>query len=267
MKIGFIGAGNMGEAIMRGLISAKLISPSSIMISDKKLARVKYISAKYKVKTCKSNSRCLKNVDIVILCIKPQDMKKLLSEFSAIDLRKKLIITIAAGVRTSTIEKSLKRARVIRVMPNTPALLGKGMSVLCRGKNSLLRDFQTAKKIFSTVGECLAADEEQMDAFTAVSGCGPAYVFLLAELMIKAGISAGLSKKDSEKLVKQTFSGAAQMMEESGMSPEKLRIKVTSPGGMTEEALKIFYKNKFSSIVKKAVIAAKKKGKKLSSMA
>jgi pyrroline-5-carboxylate reductase len=241
--IGIIGAGNMGMAIASRIKTKALLSDKYKRISD--------------------NVTVAKRSSVIILAVKPQDIKEVLKEIKPY-VRRKLIISIAAGVTTPSIEKALEgKVRVIRVMPNMPAMAGKGISAIAAGKFAKAGDFKIAFKIFSKVGEAVRVKESMMDAVTAVSGSGPAYYFLFTHLLAKAGEANGLGKDLAMKLARATFIGAAETAARNNLSMEEFVKKVASKGGTTEAALKIFELEKLGAIVKKAVKAAASRSMKL----
>jgi len=259
MKISIIGAGNMGEAIIKGFNS------KNVTVSDKSKNRLKTLRKKQKITVVKNNIEAVKKSSIIILAVKPQDMNSVLKEIRKHISNKQLIISIAAGVKTRKIEKIIgKRVAVIRVMPNTPALIGEGISVLCKGRYAKVKDIKKAREIFRRTGKVLVIKNEGlMDAVTAISGSGPAYICLFIESLIKSANILGL-RRFSDELVIQTFKGAIKLLEESKKSPKMLRKQVTSPGGTTEAALKVFGKKKVQNIIIAATKAAYKRSKKLS---
>lgn len=264
-KIGFIGAGNMAEAIIKGIIDAHIYHAEDIIISDVRKDRLNELADKYGISFMTTN-QLAEAVDILILSVKPQNMTGVLNEIKN-SLCETLIVSIAAGITTDTICKILGYSSVIRVMPNTPSLIGQGTAVLYATKEARER-LSEVERIFSAVGLVAAVEDEKMlDAVTAVSGSGPAYFFLLMEEMIKTAEKLGLAKELAEKIVLQTAKGAAMLAIErakAGEKPEVLRQKVTSPNGTTETALKVFAKNDFSKIVNEALSAAEKRSKELS---
>lgn len=240
--IGIIGAGNMGMAIASRIKGKVLLSDKNKRISD--------------------NVTVAKGSDIIILAVKPQDITEVLKEIRPY-VKEKLVISIAAGVTTSFIEKILGKIKVIRVMPNMPAMVGKGISAITRGRFSGPKDLKIAFRIFSKVGEAVEVKENMMDAVTAVSGSGPAYYFLFTHLLAKAAESGGLEKGLAMKLAKATFIGAAETACRKNLSMEEFVKKVASKGGTTEAALKIFKSKKLEAIVKQAVKAASLKSSSL----
>jgi pyrroline-5-carboxylate reductase len=212
-----------------------------------------------------SNEEVTDHADIIILAVKPRDMSDVLEEISSKVTYRKLLISIAAGITTKRIEEELGgEPRVVRVMPNTPAIVGAGAAVLCKGDYASTQDLDTAEELLSSVAVTLRTDESLLDAVTALSGSGPAYVFLVAESMIRAGMAAGLSEDVASKLTIQTIYGAGKMLKESGEAPAVLRRNVTSPGGTTEAALKVMTDRKLADIFAEAIQAAARRSKELS---
>lgn len=266
VTIGFIGGGNMAEALIRGILSAKLYKPKDVFISDIKPERLQHLMKEYKV-TAADNAQLAAKVDTLILSIKPQNMADALESIKASLKKDSLIISIAAGKKIASITAVLGDRPVVRVMPNTPALIGEGISALFandKAKSML----EKAKSIFSSVG-CVVVlyNEELMDAVTAVSGSGPAYYFLFCEELIKTAIQLGLSENIAKELVLQTAKGSALLAcdaDKQGKSLELLRRNVTSPGGTTEAALKVFAKDNFGNLVNAAVKRAQERSRELS---
>lgn len=265
--IGFIGSGNMAEALIKGIIGAGLYKPANIFISDIRAERLKQLAKKYKVKPAKNNPELVSKADIIVLSVKPQNMTDALESIRDAVNSKKLVISIAAGVKVSRIAGVLGGAAIVRAMPNTPALIGEGASALfanAKAKPMLKK----AKAIFSAVGKVVVVDNEDLiDAVTAVSGSGPAYYFLLMEEMIKAAVELGLPEDAAKDLVLQTAKGAGMLAtcaDKNGESPLKLRQKVTSPGGTTEAALKELAEGKFGTLVASAIKKARDRSRELS---
>jgi pyrroline-5-carboxylate reductase len=265
--IGFIGSGNMAEALIKGIITAGVYKPENIFVSDIRPQRLKQLAKKYKVKPAKNNSELAGKADIVVLSIKPQNMTEVLESIKDAIRGKKLVISIAAGVRTSRIADVLGDVAIIRAMPNTPALIGEGTSALFANDKAKPM-LEEAKLIFSAVSKTVVIeDEDLINAVTAVSGSGPAYYFLLMEEMIKAAVELGLPKTVAKDLVLQTAKGAALLAVEAdgrGEGPAQLRQKVTSPGGTTEAALKVLAEGKFGPLIEAAVKKARDRSKELS---
>ena len=266
-KIGFVGGGNMAEALIRGIIAAKVYPPENIHVSDIRPERLEYLAGEYHVKTAANNSSLAAEMDILVLSVKPQNMAEMLQGIKGSLNRDALIISIAAGIRTQKISAILGQLPIVRVMPNTPALIGEGASALYA--NDLARPMlRQAERIFASVGLAVFVEDEGLiDAVTAVSGSGPAYYFLLMEEMTKAATRLGLEQQVATELVLQTAKGAALLAKEAqkrGETPAQLRKKVTSPGGTTEAALKVFAEGSFGPLVEAALKKACERSKELS---
>jgi pyrroline-5-carboxylate reductase len=265
--IGFVGAGNMAESLIKGVINASVCKPKHILISDIRSDRLEFLTRQYRVQAAANSAALAGQVDVLVLSVKPQNMAEVLQTIKGSVRRSTLIISIAAGIRISKIAAVLGDIPIVRVMPNTPALIGEGASALFA--NSRARPMmEKAMKIFSAVGKTVIVDNEDLiDAVTAVSGSGPAYFFALMEEMIKTGHDLGLPPEIAKILVLQTAKGAAMLATERdkfGESPSELRRKVTSPGGTTEAALKVFTAKNFSQLITDALVAARNRSKELS---
>ncbi|MCX5667662.1 MAG: pyrroline-5-carboxylate reductase [Candidatus Omnitrophica bacterium] len=266
-KIGIIGCGNMGEAILSRL-SNILKKSVSIMASESDVKRRDYIRSKYKIIVGIDNNEVVKFADVIILAVKPKDLEAILkAEVCCGASKDKLLISIAAGITTKYIERIVgKDAPVIRVMPNMAAAIGESISSISAGSAVKPEDMELAREIFLTIGDVVEVDEKLVDAVTAVSGSGPAYFFYMMEALIEAGCAAGLKEDVARKLVLKTALGSAKLLEILKEPPAILRSKVTSKGGTTEAAIKVFESKKFRNIIKDAVNAARARSKKLSTM-
>jgi len=253
--IGIIGVGNMGKAIASRLNKRMLISDANV----RKLRSAK----KKNTLIAKNNIGLAKQANIIILAVKPQNIARVLKEIAPFS-KGKLIISIAAGIKTKIIERRLGKARVIRVMPNMPAIIGRGISALAKGRSASKKDLAAARTIFLSLGEVVEVRESLIDAVTAVSGSGPAYYFLLAEAMQKGAAALGLNKRLASQLAKATFIGAAEVAKNTDISATDFIKKVASKGGTTEAALKTFKKTGFERIVKQALEAARNRSRHLS---
>ncbi len=263
-RIGIIGLGNMGRAILNGLASSGAVRKSAITGLDSDSGKCRDIKKRFGISISKSVKELVARSDIVLIAVKPQNMDAVLDEISICG-KNRLYISIAAGVKTHRLENNLGgRARVIRVMPNTPALVGEGISALCKGRYASRSDLKTADEIFSSVGEVVELNERYFDVVTALSGSGPAYFFYLKEALIEAAVRLGMDRKTAKGLVLKTALGSARLLLESGHEPRLLRQRVTSKGGTTERAIAVFEKAKFKSIVERAIIAAAQRSKELS---
>ena len=265
--IGFIGGGNMAEALIKGVVKAGIYPPEHVIVSDIKTDRLQYLTDEYGVVTSRSNAELGEKVGIVVLSVKPQNMTEALESVKNTLKSGTLVISIAAGIRVANIVDVLGEVPIIRVMPNTPALIGEGASALFANEKAMsLMD--NAMTIFSAVGKAVVVeDEDLIDVVTAISGSGPAYFFLLMEEMIKAGVTLGLSESVAKDLVLQTARGAgllAAQADNRGESPAELRRKVTSPGGTTEAAIKVFTEGKLGELISAAITRARDRGKELS---
>ena len=263
--IALVGAGNMGEALIRGLLSAKIVKPSQIIVTDVRAERREFFTKAFGVRAVSDNAEAVKAADIIVLAVKPQQMNEALASFKSVAVKSKLLISIAAGITTTRIERELAgKTRVVRAMPNTPALVGAGAAALAKGAHATDEDMTRAEAILGAVGITVRVDEKLLDAVTALSGSGPAYVFHVTEAMITAGVAAGLDEALARSLAIQTVYGAAKLMAEGGEAPAALRRKVTSPGGTTEAALKVMSDRKLVEIFVEAIKAAEKRSRELS---
>jgi pyrroline-5-carboxylate reductase len=235
--IAVIGAGKMGEALVSGLLKAGT-SPDEIIITERYEERANELAQRYGVKSV-SNADAAHQAETIVLAVKPQDMDALLAELAPVVTSDHLIVTIAAGITTSAIERRLAAGvPVVRVMPNTPALVGEAMSAVAPGAHASPEHLDRAEALFRPVGRVVRLPESQLDAVTALSGSGPAYVFYLVEAMTDAGILLGLPRAVAHELIVQTVYGAAVMLRETGEHPVALREAVTSPAGTTISAIR-----------------------------
>jgi len=276
-KIGFIGAGNMGGAMIGALVKSD-VHPSNIIVTDKLVAAAKRLEKSYGIRIASSNADIIRQSDIVVFAVKPQVLDDVLKGLVSVGVfenlnEKKIIISIAAGIPLSRIEGALYPAlpesdranlTIVRVMPNTPALVGAAMSAMCANASVKTEDMALVKKILSTMGDVIICPESQMDAVTAVSGSGPAYCFYLAEAMIRAAMDLGFSREDAHRLTLSTLAGSVRLMAHDMTDPESLRSKVTSPGGTTEAAIGVLEHNDVKNSIISAIKAASKRSQQLS---
>lgn len=259
MTLGIIGCGKMGRALLGGVLDAGLVAPADVSVYDANPEAVSSTVAELGVCCAETNAELVERSETVLLCVKPQTFSSMLAEIAGTSGR--LLISIAAGIRIETMEHATSgRHRVVRVMPNTPALVGRGASAYALGSTATEADAATTERLLGAVGYVTRVAEPLIDAVTAVSGSGPAYVFLLVESMVRAGVDLGLDEKIALDLSVQTVAGAAELMLRSGESPGKLRENVTSPNGTTFAALESFRKNDFDRIVREALRAARDRG-------
>ena len=258
--LGFIGAGNMATALMKGLIHSGIYKKDHLLASDKNDASLKKAQEEFGIRCCTSNLELASESAVILLAVKPQNMRDVLEEIKGKIRKDQLIITIAAGIPLKMIREILEiNLPMIRVMPNTPALIQEGASALAPGPFAEKEDMAVARKIFSAVGIVVEVKEAMMDAVTALSGSGPGYVFRMMECMVEAGTNVGLEPDVTLKLVIQTFLGAARLAGESEHSLPDLRKMVTSPGGTTAAGLGVFEESGLKDIIMQAVDAACKR--------
>lgn len=263
-KIAVIGGGKMGSIIAQGLISGEIISGKDITVTDVDADRRKFISSSMGLQASEDNKQTAKNADIIILAVKPQSMEQIIKEIAGAVTKSKVVISIAAGITTAFIEGLLtKGARVVRVMPNTPALTGAAATVVAKGTNTTAADVELARSIFNAVGITVEVDEKLMDAVTGLSGSGPAYCFVMIEALSDAGVQMGLPRELALKLAAQTMFGAAKLCLEGNNHPAQLKDMVTSPAGTTAAGLKALEDGKIRATLISAVEAATKRSQEL----
>lgn len=275
-KTGFIGAGNMAEAIIGAITRTGVIPSSMVYASDVNAERLNILKKTYSILGAADNIKLFSICDIIVLAVKPQQMADVLQQLTGQKEynvpRRKLVISIAAGVPLDKLENLLysplskgekENLPIIRVMPNTPALVLAGMSGMTPNRHALPDDINAARTILEAMGKVIEFKEDDLDAVTALSGSGPAYLFYLAESMIQAGINMGLDPYDASILTSTTLKGAVTLMEEMNEPPELLRRRVTSPGGTTEEAFRVLEKKKVKEAIAEAIAAAARRSKEL----
>lgn len=256
--IGLIGAGNMGEALIIG--SRKKFK---IVIHEANVQRVKYLKLKYKVSAA-DLAALVKRSDIIVLAVKPQDLSNVLDQLAGQDLKKKMVVSIAAGITVAFIEgRLMQKAKVIRTMPNMPALIGEGVTAVCKGKWATAKDVKEVCGLLKGIGTTLIVKENFMDAITATSGSGPAYVFLFVECLLKAAQNVGLTPAQARDLVYRTLTGSAHLLEKSADDAATLRAKVTSKGGTTQAATDVFMAHNIEKIFTDALAAARNRAREL----
>jgi pyrroline-5-carboxylate reductase len=264
LTIGFLGAGKMATALARGIIRAKLVAANQMIASDPIAAARTAFAKATGAKTTTSNLEVVKFAKVILLAVKPDQVAAVLAELREQFTPTHLLISIAAGVPIAKLEAGLGAdARIIRVMPNTPALVGESATAYAPGKAATAADSELAQKLFSAVGSAFAVKESLLDAVTGLSGSGPAYVYLFIEGLSDGGVAAGLPRDVATKLAAQTVLGSAKMVLETGQHPGALKDMVTSPGGTTIEGLHELEKGKLRGTVMSAVRAATEKSRKL----
>jgi pyrroline-5-carboxylate reductase len=286
-KLGFIGGGNMAEALMRGLLDKKLFAPASLIASDVDSSRRQQIKRRLKVETTDDNLEVLRSASAILLAVKPQNIDEVVQELATamdrdggsstakdkaarplklpLKLKDRLFISIAAGVPLARLTRLLgPQARIVRVMPNAPAMVGQGMAAMVRARGASKADEAFALRVFRAVGDAIALiDEGLLDAVTALSGSGPAYVYLFAKAMADAGVTEGLPAELAMRMALKTLRGAEENMRQSPLSAAELIRIVASPGGTTEAALRKFAETGFSDIVADALHAAAARSREL----
>jgi len=265
LKIGVIGGGNMAEAIVKGLLKSENNRPASIIVSDVSASRRDYLAQTLHVTVTDDNTQIILNSDVIVLAVKPNVVEEVIGNIRETITDKQTLISIAAGVKTKSIEKWLNHPiPVIRVMPNTPALVGAGISALAAGKYACDENMNIARGILSSIGKVVDTDEKLLDAVTGLSGSGPAYVFEFIDALAAGGVKEGLRKDVALLLAAQTVLGSALLVLESGDHPSILRDKVTSPGGTTIAGLYALESGSFKATVMDAVSCATERSRELS---
>ncbi len=263
--LGFVGAGNMAGALVKGLLATKRYRSRDLWASDADARQLAKLSRAHGVGRAPDNPTLVAESDIVVLAVKPQVMQHVLAEIRPCVTRRHLFVSIAAGIATRRLEEGLGgRVRVVRAMPNTPALVGEGVTVVVRGTYATAADERRAAELFGGVGDVVRVrDETLMDAVTGLSGSGPAYVYRFAEGLISGAVAEGLSEAVARRLTYQMLRGAAVMLQETGRPPEELRAMVSSPGGTTLAGLGALDERGFVEAVAAAIAAATRRGREL----
>jgi pyrroline-5-carboxylate reductase len=265
MNVGFIGAGKMAEALISGILKNGVCTPERIIAADISPERLEYMKSTFGIRTTEKNQEAAKEADCLFIAVKPylavEAVREVAHELSGV-----LVVSIAAGVTLAILEEAAgKDVAVIRVMPNTPALVGCGMAALAAGTHASDTAVERAKKIMEAVGEAVVVDEDKMDAVTAVSGSGPAYIYLVIEAMADGGVRAGLPRDVALRLAAKTAMGAAHMVLETGEHPGRLKDNVASPGGTTIEAMAALEKSGVRGAFIEAIEAACRRAKEMGS--
>jgi pyrroline-5-carboxylate reductase len=263
MKIAFVGGGAMGEAMVKCLMTKKVAGPQDMVVSDVNRLRRELLSREYGVNTLADNRRAVENVDLIILAVKPQNLPRVIGEIKGLALEQ-LVLSIVAGATLSSLCQGLNHPFVVRAMPNMPAQIGVGMTIWTATAETVQKQKELARAILGALGkEIYVDDEKYLSMATALSGSGPAYVFLFIEALVDAGVHIGLPRDTAQELVIQTIVGSIRAVEKTGKHPADLRNMVTSPGGTTTEALLQLEKGGFRYLLLEAVAAAYKKAERL----
>jgi pyrroline-5-carboxylate reductase len=263
MRIAFIGGGAMAEAMVKCLLTRKVTAPQDVMISDISPVRRELLNREYGVNTLADNGKAVANADLIILSVKPQNLPQVMEEIEGLASRQ-LVLSIVAGATLSSLRQGLNHSSVVRAMPNMPAQIGEGVTIWTATAETRQKQKKLAQTVLGALGkEIYVVDEKYLGMATALSGSGPAYVFLFVEALVDAGVHIGLPRDMAQELVIQTIIGSARTVEKTGKHPADLRNMVTSPGGTTTEALFRLEKGGFRSLLLEAVAAAYKKAKRL----
>ncbi len=263
-RLAFVGGGNMGEALLRGLLAANLVLSKDVCVSDVREDRLAFLRQTYHVRTAANNAEAAKQAEIVLLAVKPQVMPGVLDGLLEAITEDKLVISIAGGISTTFISDRFScPVRVVRVMPNTPALVLEGMSALARGIHATAEDLEITTRLFEAVGKVVVLDEALLDAVTGLSGSGPAYIFLVIEALADGGVKMGLPREVALALSAQTVRGAARMVQETGKHPEELKDMVASPAGTTIAGLHALEQAGLRAALMNAVEAATHRSREL----
>lgn len=263
-KIGFIGCGKMAEAIIGGLIKSELVPARQISASAKTISTVEKVKEKYDIYATIDNKEVAKEADMLILAVKPDLHKEVIDEMMDVVKKDAVIITIAAGITLDYLVTSFRRkVKAVRVMPNTPSLVGEGMSAICSNEAVTGEELQEVIRLFQSFGKAEVLPEKLMDAVPAVSGSSPAYVYMFIEALADGAVQQGISRSQAYTMAAQAVLGAAKMVLETGKHPGELKDNVCTPGGATIEAVTTLEKQGFRSAVVSAMEACTQKSKKL----
>ena len=263
-KVAFLGAGKMGGIILQALLKKGLLSAKSTSATVAHAERAKALGAKLRVKVGTDNVEAVKDADVIVIAVKPQVVEDVVRQIASHLGPKQLLISVAASVPTSMIEKSLSaNVPVIRAMPNTPCIMGAGMTAICRGKYATNSDLALTSHLFDVVGRTVVVDEKHMDAVTALSASGPAYIYIILESLAEAGVKVGLPRDIATLLAAQTALGAAKVVLETGDHPALLKDAVTTPAGCTIDAIMELEEGKLRVTLIKAVVKAAQRAKEL----
>ncbi len=261
--IGFVGAGNMAEALIRGLVRGGHVAPNKIAASAPRRERLDELAKQYGIDVTTDNREVVERCGLIVLAIKPQIVSRVLGQIGD-GLAGKLLVSICAGVGTEAIEEAVAPGvRVVRAMPNTPALVGAGATAIAAGKLASEADLATARALFEAVGIAVVLDESHLDAVTGLSGSGPAYIFLILEALADAGVKVGLSRRDAQRLAAQTVMGSAKLLLETDEHPGRLKDMVTSPGGTAIAGLHTLEEGGLRTTLINAVETATKRAREL----
>lgn len=263
-KLAFLGGGNMAEALIRGLLRGGTSQPGEITATGRRADRLEELAKQYGIATTHDNVAAARDAEVVVLSVKPQAMSELLDQVAPVIGTGHLVISVAAGVPIAAMERKLgPSSRIVRSMPNTPALVGQGATAIAPGTHATPADLETAKKLFDAVGMTVVVEEYLLDAVTGLSGSGPAYIFLIIEALADAGVKVGLPRRTAQALAAQTVAGSARLLIETGIHPGQLKDQVTSPGGTAIAGLHTLEAGGMRTTLINAVEAATTRAKEL----
>lgn len=263
-KMGFIGGGAMAEAMVKGILKAELMTRQQLYAYDCSAERMNYLQKKYAINIVESEVKLISEVDILLIAVKPQNIKAVLEGLKGIMRPEILVMSIVAGASLAMLEGKLVNTPVVRLMPNTPAMVGEAMTAIVQGHFATGEHIEIVKDIFNAVGRTIVVDESAIDAVTGLSGSGPGYVFVFLDALASAGIRVGLNRETAMLLAAQTLYGSAKMVLETGEHPSKLRDDVSSAGGTTITGIHLLEKGAFRGLVMDAVVAATERSKEMS---
>lgn len=264
MKVGFVGGGKMGEAIVASVVCSKIANTQDITVFDVDESRTSLLRQRYGITVLPDAVAVVDSADIIFLCVKPQNLEALLSTTGGRFTERHLVISIAAGKKLAWIEGWMPAARVVRVMPNLATVVSEGMSVFCAGKRITSEDHHRVHTLLASFGRAIEMPEEQFDAVTALSGSGPAFVAYFAQSMIEGGVALGMRPDEARLLAEQTLLGAAMLLARGGYTEDALIKSVSSPGGTTLAGLEILGRSPFREIVARTMEAAARRSAELS---
>ncbi|KAJ1695730.1 hypothetical protein LUZ63_012428 [Rhynchospora breviuscula] len=262
-RLGFVGAGNLAESITRGVVRSAVLPATSIRTTHHRADR-RSLFASFGCRILETNAQVVEDSDVVIISVKPQIVRQVLTELKPFFTKDKLIVSIAAGIKMKDIKDWSGKSRIIRVMPNTPSAVGLAASVFCTGETATKKDEERVSKLFGAIGKVWTADEKYFDAITGLSGSGPAYIYLAIEALADGGVAAGLTRDLALGLASQTVLGAAAMVNQTGKHPGQLKDEVTSPAGTTIAGIRELEKGAFRASLINAVVAATDRCRELS---
>jgi len=262
--VGIIGLGRMGRCMVKGLLETQTLKKNEVFFTTKHKETSAQVEKELGIKSCKTNDELIEKSDIIVIAVKPQNSAEVLEEIGKKISKGRTVVSIVASIPTSLIESKLpKGVAVIRAMPNTPAFVGAGMTAWCAGSGAKEPDWQRVQTLFEPLGKVARVDEKHMDAVTGLSGCGPAYLYVVLESLTDAGIKVGLPRELATLLAGQTVLGAARMLLDTGRHPAALKDEVTTPAGCTIDGLLELEEGKLRVTLIKAVVQATKRAKAL----